>query len=89
MGDGLVKPVELAYGGRTKRIDDAVDSAVKAGAPTPAVEAAPEPVSKPTTAAEAQARMDAIKARQAAQDTTAKGLVKPTMGDRLKKLVGL
>jgi len=85
MGDGLVKPVQQAYGGRINRIDSAVDAAVKSGTPAPTPNDTPAP-SQPTTAAEAVERMKAIKARQ---EAPAKGLVKPTVGDRLKKLVGL
>ena len=96
MAEGLVKPVATAYANRTKVIDDAVDNAVKGGMNAPVAKgqspidaAFPDEPSKPTTAAEAQARMDTLKARQAADDKAAKGLVKPSMGDRLKKLVGL
>jgi DNA-binding NtrC family response regulator len=99
MAEGLVKPVQQAYANRAKTIDDAVDDMVRNPLPKPlrelpevvdrAVASRKEEVFKSTTAAESQARMDAIKAKQATDDKAAKGLVKPSMGDRLKKLVGL
>jgi hypothetical protein len=89
MGEGLVKVGSNALANRGKQIDSVVDEAVKPkAAPAPTTEAS-APAHKSTTAAESQARMDAIKARQASDDKVAKGLVKPSMTERLKKMVGL
>jgi len=50
----------------------------------------PKPAAKAITAAEAVANMAALKARQAADDAkAAKGLPKPGILERAKKLVGL
>jgi hypothetical protein len=87
---GLPEPKVVAnLANRGKVIDAAVDGAMKP-APAPAAPApAPEPVSKPTTAAESQARIDAMKAKWAADEEKVKGMPKPGLLDRAKKLVGL
>lgn len=85
MGEGLKSLAGL----RQKTLDAAEENAVKPrGLPDPSPEP-PEPVHKPTTAAEAQARMDALRKKQAEQDTASKGLPKPGLLDRIKKATGL
>ena len=81
---GLPKPKVMSnLEGRQKVLDTAID------APTATPVAAPAtPVRKPITAAEARANQDARDAKDAADEIKRKGMVKPSLLDRAKKLIG-
>ena len=88
MAEGLVKPVTTAYASRTSKIDAAEEEAVGS---KPAPVSTPKADSGPAITADAAAAKSAkYKADREAFDAEAKkGLVKPSLLDRAKKVVGL
>lgn len=83
---GMPKPKVLnTIASYQKRLDEA--GADSAPAVPPVEDATPEPVRKPITAAEATANQAAREAKYAAEEKAAKGMPKPGMMDRLKKLI--
>ena len=87
MGDGLISPKTV---NAIKKYREDLDNAGSSPKVAPEKD---EPVvataSKPITAAEARAKKAEWDARDAAEAAKAKGMPKPSLMDRAKKLVGL
>jgi hypothetical protein len=86
MAEGLVKPYGAAMASRAKVLDDAEMSAVNAGKET--ADETPALVRKPVSVDEANAMLVKKKASDAEFAKTV-GMPKPSLMDRVKKLVGM
>lgn len=83
MADGMVKPINK----RMAQIDAAEQDALSPAKPTPVKVAPTSDDGPPITAAQAEANQKARVARDAAEEK-ARGMPKPGLLDRAKKLFG-